>query len=133
MTEADVDAIDRIQQATVPDSASGWAARDYLHLDAWVAATGPAVRGFLVARPIFEEEFELLNMAVAPEQRRRGYARALLEHVIAVRPGSWFLEVRESNLAAQALYESLGFHRCGRRHDYYRSPSEDAIEMSKHS
>lgn len=130
MTRADVDAVEAIQAASLPHSAAGWAAVDFLRLDAWVAC-GQNVEAFLVARRVADEEFELLNMAVAPGRRRLGFGSALLRHVLEGNPGVWFLEVRASNEAAQALYERLGFHRSGRRREYYRAPVEDAIEMTK--
>lgn len=132
MTSDDSDAVEAIQAASLPNSAAGWSARDFLReLEAWVLAADGAVAAFLVGRRIAEDEFELLNMAVAVEVRRRGYGRALLMDVLDRYRGVWFLEVRASNVAAQALYEGLGFHRSGRRREYYRSPPEDAIEMSK--
>jgi ribosomal-protein-alanine N-acetyltransferase len=134
MIPEDLDAVEQIQAASLPNSAAGWAARDFLNLEAFVAIReAGTVEGFLVCRRTAEDECELLNMAVAPERRRRGCGKALLEHVLECQPGIWFLEVRASNVSAQALYSSLGFHRSGLRRDYYRSPAEDAIEMSKHS
>jgi len=44
---------------------------------------------------------------------------------------SVFLEVRESNSAARALYAKVGFEESGRRKDYYSHPGEDAILYSK--
>lgn len=131
MTAEDVDAVEAIQKASLPNAAAGWAACDFLKLEPWVAICGTAVVSFLVSRAVAEEEFELLNMAVAPEYRRRGLGKALLAHVLQLHPGVWYLEVRESNEAAYRLYEGLGFHRSGRRREYYQSPPEDAIEMSK--
>ena len=131
MTDSDIAAVELIQSASLPNSAAGWAARDFLKLEAWVLLVNGGVQGFLVARKVMDDEFELLNMAVAPEQRRKGFGKALLYEVLGRFRGIWFLEVRASNHAAQALYEGLGFHRSGRRRDYYRSPVEDAIEMSK--
>ena len=132
MTADDIEAVEGIQSASLPNAAAGWAARDFLkELEAWVLSAGGVVAAFLVARNVAEDEFELLNMAVAPSQRRRGYGRALLQEVLERFRGVWFLEVRASNEAAQALYEGLGFHQCGRRREYYRSPVEDAIELSK--
>ena len=52
-----------------------------------------------------------------------------LDGVLARAQGAWFLEVRASNAAAIQLYESAGFHRAGRRPDYYADPAEDAIVM----
>lgn len=133
MTSEDVEAVERIQAACLPNAAAGWYARDFLTLEALVAILNSEVAGFLVCRRTAEDEFELLNMAVSPAHRRHGCGKALLESALAGRPGVWFLEVRESNVAAQELYMKLGFHRSGLRHDYYRSPPEDAIEMIKHS
>jgi len=42
-----------------------------------------------------------------------------------------FLEVRESNTAARALYGSRGFREIGRRKNYYRRPVEDALVMRR--
>jgi ribosomal-protein-alanine N-acetyltransferase len=71
-----------------------------------------------------------LNLAVDPSFRRQGIARRLLDQVLGSAPGSeWFLEVRESNIAALNLYKELGFQLSGRREDYYRDPHEAAIVM----
>ena len=90
------------------------------------------IAGYLFARTIAGEG-EILNLAVLPEGRRRGIGRRLLEvglaeltdrGVVAV-----FLEVRQSNQAAQRLYRSVGFEIVGVRPDYYRSPREDALVL----
>jgi ribosomal-protein-alanine N-acetyltransferase len=77
------------------------------------------------------DEVEVHDVAVAPEARRRGLARALLAHALrdAARSGARvaFLEVRASNVAARALYACLGFVETGRRRAYYREPEEDAL------
>ena len=76
---------------------------------------------------------EILNLAVAPEWRRHGVGRALLEDLlrqIASRDGrEAFLEVRESNQDAQALYARHGFRVVGQRRDYYRNPRETALVL----
>jgi ribosomal protein S18 acetylase RimI-like enzyme len=84
--------------------------------------------GFLAWREVSPGEFEILNLAVAPEARRRGVAQALL--AAATRPGRWFLEVRESNSAARAFYRQAGFVEVGQRVRYYRDPEEKAIVLS---
>jgi ribosomal-protein-alanine N-acetyltransferase len=65
--------------------------------------------------------------------RRRGLARGLLRHVFAVAAAagasSATLEVRESNAAARALYEGLGFTVEGVRRNYYQAPREDALVL----
>jgi ribosomal-protein-alanine N-acetyltransferase len=79
------------------------------------------------------DEMQVVNVAVAPEQRRRGLAGWLLRFSIrrAARAGARraVLEVRAGNRDAVALYESLGFARLGRRREYYREPPEDALVL----
>ena len=94
-----------------------------------VAVDGGAVAGYsvlLLAAP----DADLANFAVAPKARRRGIGRKLLEGVIASAQVAGvahiYLEVRESNAAAIALYEHAGFRACGVRRKYYREPVEDA-------
>jgi ribosomal-protein-alanine N-acetyltransferase len=95
-------------------------------VDGWVA-------GFIVVGTTAPGEHEILNMVVDSAQRRRGVARRLLRAVIAADSGVWFLDVRDSNTAAQALYKSFGFESMGRRENYYVYPSEAAIVMGFYS
>jgi len=80
---------------------------------------------------LFADELHINSLAVAEGWRRRGLARRLLVQVarLARAEGatSATLEVRESNRAARALYEGLGFRVEGVRRDYYQAPREDAI------
>ncbi|GAB1256348.1 ribosomal protein S18-alanine N-acetyltransferase [Aurantivibrio plasticivorans] len=77
-------------------------------------------------------EAELLNIAVASQTQGQGLARGLLDELVATIVGqadSVFLEVRESNLRAQNLYEHYGFNQVGVRPNYYPGPNggrEDA-------
>jgi ribosomal-protein-alanine N-acetyltransferase len=79
------------------------------------------------------DELHVLNVAVAPGERRRGLARWLLGFVLrrAARAGARraLLELRVGNRAALALYESLGFRRLSVRREYYREPVEDALVL----
>lgn len=79
------------------------------------------------------DQAELGNVAVAPERRGRGVGRRLVEAALerVRRRGAreCFLEVRESNASAQALYRQLGFEVVGRRRRYYNHPVEDAFVM----
>ncbi len=90
------------------------------------------VVGYVVAHDAAGEG-EILNLAVAPARHRRGIGRALVEGVLAVLSdrgvSEVFLEVRESNAGARALYDSLGFREVGRRARYYRRPLEDAVVL----
>ncbi len=89
------------------------------------------VEGFLLCRQIAPGEVEILNLAVDPGARRQGLARRLLQAALERCPGIWYLEVRESNAAAQKLYEMLGFRVCGRRTGYYKNPTETGIVMTR--
>lgn len=75
------------------------------------------------------------NIAVYPACRRQGVGTALLKIAIMtadVNSTEFIsLEVRESNAAAIALYEALGFEEMGRRKNFYRRPQEDALIMTK--
>lgn len=77
------------------------------------------------------DELHILNIAVAPQFRRQGYAKLLLSNILemAVKRGCCFstLEVRASNLAAQRLYRQFGFLQAGVRAKYYKDNSEDAL------
>ena len=82
------------------------------------------------------DEATLFNIAVDPDFQRRGLGRELLEHLIdeLEKRGvlTLWLEVRASNAAAIALYESLGFNEATVRRNYYPTADgcEDAIIMA---
>jgi ribosomal-protein-alanine acetyltransferase len=86
--------------------------------------------GFLVALHL-APEWELENIVVAPDARRLGLGKRLLNALFATaretNSDAVFLEVRESNTAARALYEASGFSPTGRRKSYYANPQEDAL------
>ena len=98
---------------------------------------GDAAAGLLgyVVALVVGPEAEIADLAVAPEARRLGIGRALLERVLAevgaAGAQTVFLEVRESNQAARMLYESKGFESIGRRRGYYRHPVEDALVLKR--
>ena len=70
---------------------------------------------------------------MAPDTRRGGIGRALVQKVISALTERGarqiYLEVRESNAGARAMYGALGFQEVGRRRGYYRRPIEDAIVL----
>ena len=101
----------------------------------WVVGDREILFGFLAVRSIdAAREMELLNLAVGPNWRRRGYASALLGAALSEGRErgfeSVFLEVRESNERALSFYKKHGFAQSGRRPNYYRHPAEAAITMS---
>jgi ribosomal-protein-alanine N-acetyltransferase len=87
---------------------------------------------FLLAWSV-ADELHLLDMASHPEARRQGHARRLLaelvNHAQRHHQRLVLLEVRRSNQAAIALYESAGFETTGVRRGYYSDTGEDALEM----
>lgn len=107
--------------------------------DTWVqVANGPeGLLGFTLIRRIFDEA-ELMLVAVAPERRAAGLGRHLLEtsmdRALARGARTMFLEVRDGNSAALALYHALGFTEIGRRRDYYgglANQKYDAITLRR--
>ena len=80
-------------------------------------------------------EADVMNLAVAPEWRKKGIGRALMKALIAQLHSrgitALLLEVRISNLPAQNLYRGLGFVEVGRRPNYYVNPTEDALLLRK--
>lgn len=92
------------------------------------------VVGYLVAWLVVDEA-HLGNVAVAPRNRRRGVAQALLDDLIAEgkqRDARLVtLEVRRSNRAAQDFYRKNGFYTVMIRRGYYQDNREDALVMVK--
>ena len=83
------------------------------------------------------DEVHLLNITVAPEHQRQGWARIMLDALAIWSRGQgaqWlWLEVRVSNVRAKAIYERYGFRHVGTRRNYYpdgASAREDAVVMS---
>lgn len=99
----------------------------------YVATIDGKVSAYLCLMSLFEEA-QIMNIAVAPERRGLGLARKLLELAIETAQSkgaeNLVLEVRESNSAAIALYESFGFVRYFVRKRYYDGV-EDAILMER--
>jgi len=74
----------------------------------------------------------LISIAVDPRYRRKGIGKTLLKHSLSYLKSrgarTVFLEVRASNVAAQALYRSFGFKKVGIKRNYYPD-GEDALVM----
>jgi ribosomal-protein-alanine N-acetyltransferase len=127
-----VAAVHAIEQRVFGDP---WSVRDFREsvtsgATFLVAETNEGVVGYVVALDAADEG-EILNLAVAADGRRLGIGRALVEAVLTALAERGvqvvYLEVRESNTAARALYGAHGFIEVGRRGQYYRRPVEDAI------
>lgn len=133
----DLEAVLAIEAEAHPWAAQ-WTPESYLpapdsEMRAWVTERAGRIAGFVLAR-YAGGEMEILNLAVAEASRRTGAGRALvgatLEEGKARGASRAFLEVRESNTAAQAFYAALGFATAGRRPRYYHHPQEDALILA---
>lgn len=97
-----------------------------------VADVGGNVVGYAGAWIILDEA-HITNIAVRRDARGRGIGRRLMEGILqyAANLGArvMTLEVRKSNLIAQSLYKSLGFHTASVRKKYYEDNGEDALLM----
>lgn len=84
---------------------------------------------------VFREEADISNVAVSKEYRRRHIANRMLEFILARAKTQGVknvtLEVRETNVPAIKLYESMGFVEAGIRKNYYKEPTENALIMWK--
>jgi [ribosomal protein S18]-alanine N-acetyltransferase len=134
----DIPAILELERQT--DSAAHWPETTYRRLfEQETPACVPLViegedaknlNGLLIAR-ISGDECELENVVVRRQRQSQGLGSKLL-HALAEAARKQnvthiFLEVRESNAAARALYEKSGFEISGRRKSYYSNPAEDAV------
>lgn len=97
--------------------------------DYYLAYKGQELVGFLAVQTVLDE-MEILQIAVKADFQRLGIASQLMATVMDW-DGDIFLEVRESNSAAQALYTRQHFTKIGKRKDYYRNPVEDAVLMKR--
>jgi ribosomal-protein-alanine N-acetyltransferase len=77
------------------------------------------------------EEAHMTNVAILADYRKNGRGRrlmlAMMEHAVRHGAEKMTLEVRESNLVAQHLYQTLDFEQNGRRPRYYSDTGEDAL------
>jgi ribosomal-protein-alanine acetyltransferase len=138
-TEADLNEVVRIERACFADPWSEESFRRLLAGDpaifqVLVLPPENRIAGYVIAFAIGDDA-ELLNVAVEPQSRGKGFAGQMLDAVLIELGGrgvrAAFLEVRESNSAARGLYGSRGFREIGRRKNYYRRPVEDALVMRR--
>ena len=99
-----------------------------------VAVEGDMVCGYIGSQTVMGET-DMMNVAVHPDYRRKGIAKALVDRLVEDLKGMesrcLTLEVRASNTPAQKLYEKLGFIQIGKRPRYYHNPREDALILRK--
>ena len=137
MTLDDVPAVVELDQKSFslpwPERSFRYELTDNPASHCWVAELDGQVVGMIVAWLIVSEA-HIATLATHPDFRRRGIAKRLLsyalQHLMRAGARSSFLEVRESNQAARAMYRKFGYIETGRRTRYYRDNDEDAILMS---
>jgi ribosomal-protein-alanine N-acetyltransferase len=136
MTVDDVDQVLAIENASFPRP---WRREHFVHeirenrfAYCPVVRRGERVLAYACARHV-HETLEINDIAVHPEERRRGLGGWLLRLLLdeGARRGCTRaeLEVRPSNSAALSLYRAHAFAEVGRRRGYYAGEGEDAIVM----
>ncbi|HEX8716163.1 MAG TPA: ribosomal protein S18-alanine N-acetyltransferase [Gemmatimonadaceae bacterium] len=134
--DGDLDRIAEIERASFTDP---WSRPSFAQLLRdrrvhFIVACTPdgIIRGYAVAWFVLDEG-EIANIAVQPDCRGQGIGRTLLRSVTeaaaARRASALYLEVRDSNASARAMYSAHGFVQVGRRNRYYRRPVEDALVL----
>jgi ribosomal-protein-alanine N-acetyltransferase len=133
--DGDLEAVEAIARACFSETGFSVAeelGRPWARVWAVRSVEGAAPAGFLVAWHV-ADELHVLNVAIVPPMRRRGFARALMDAALAYaaaeRVRIVLLEVRRSNRPAIKLYRGFGFTALGVRPGYYADNNEDAIEM----
>jgi ribosomal-protein-alanine N-acetyltransferase len=129
---SDLDRIVEIEQQSFPKSpypASAFLHLYWLHPKGFLVYVGPSRterEGEIFGYLVFAEDGHLISLAVHPQHRRKGIARALVEKTKRVLPGKkLWAEVRQTNQGAFAFYEKLGFQMVGTLFNYYGG--EDAL------
>jgi [ribosomal protein S18]-alanine N-acetyltransferase len=131
----DLSAIDEIERAAYPTPWSRSMFAGELAKPSSIclgAFAGDRLVGYLIVSR-YVDAWHVMNVAVAPDHRRRGVASdllaALFERTREDGRRGYTLEVRVSNAGAITLYERLGFERRGVRRGYYTDNREDALIM----
>jgi [ribosomal protein S18]-alanine N-acetyltransferase len=133
----DLNAIDDIERASYPTPwsrsmfAGELAKPSSVSLGAFESETGELLGYLIISR--YVDAWHVMNVAVAPDHRRRKIATMLLDRLFELTAGEgrrgYTLEVRVSNDVAIRLYERAGFKPRGIRRGYYTDNREDALIM----
>ncbi len=133
----DLNAIEEIERRSYPTPwsrsmfASELAKPSSICLGAFDGEGGHLIGYLIISR--YVDAWHVMNVAVAPEHRRKGIAQTMLGRLFEMTDGDsrrgYTLEVRVSNKGAIDLYERLGFQPRGIRRGYYTDNREDALIM----
>lgn len=133
----DLNAIEVIERASYPTPwsrsmfAGELAKPSSISLGAFDPETRELLGYLIISR--YVDAWHVMNLAVAPDYRRRRIAATLLERLFELTSGEgrrgYTLEVRASNEVAIKLYEQAGFRARGVRRGYYTDNREDALIM----
>lgn len=137
-SSADIPAFAALERASFSDPWTPAQLQEALNWPGAIAVAaegaGAAIAGYVLGRVVVDEG-EILTIATDPVRRRSGIGRALLGAALStmVQRGAHaaWLEVRISNAAARAMYQSAGFVAAGVRKGYYRRPVEDALVLRR--
>lgn len=136
-TVDDIDAIFDLNQQLFAEK---WSKKSFLDVmrsgfNLYVCEQTGHLSGYILSQDVLDE-VHIMQVAVAPAYQRHGIAKALSHQLLHDKQGYQLvlLEVRASNLAAQALYSQLEFTEIARRKAYYVPEikgelREDAIVM----
>ena len=135
-TNEDLEAISEIEKVSINPPWSYKAICDFAECDTsriLVAKLDNVVVGYITYSVVLDE-VQIANVATHPEYRRRGIGEKLLNFLYDESKASGMyvitLEVRQSNEPAINLYRKCGYDEVGRRKNYYKNPTEDAILMN---
>ncbi len=133
----DLTAVEEIERSSYPTPwsrsmfAGELAKPSSISLGAFDGETSELLGYLIISR--YVDAWHVMNVAVAPEHRRRGIASSLLDRLFELTAGDgrrgYTLEVRVSNGSAIKLYERAGFRARGIRRGYYTDNHEDALIM----
>ena len=137
MRTQDLEAVSRIELTAYPHPWTFGIFRDCLAAgyECWVLERSGELIGYGVLS-VAGGEAHVLNVCVAPSEQGHGWGRRVISRLLDLarwhRAERVFLEVRPSNVAAVALYDSIGFNEIGRRPNYYpgKRGREDALVMA---
>jgi ribosomal-protein-alanine N-acetyltransferase len=135
LVNADLGAVERIERRSYPTPWSRSMFASELAKPSSIclgALEGDELLGYLIISS-YVDAWHVMNIAVDPDHRGRGVARALFDRLFELTAGDdargFTLEVRVSNQEAIRLYDRLGFRSKGVRRAYYTDNREDALIM----